>query len=159
MPSSPLDGKHGRTMPGVACHHCHWVAQTVGRCQASMPSSSLASTHSQTTSGVACHHHLLEAHTVGRCWAWHVITVFGQHTWSDDIRRDMPSSPLDNAHGRTTSGMACHHRVWEAHTVQQRRAWHAIITFGQHKQSNDVRRNMKSVPLDCIDGWTTSGVA
>ena len=71
----------------------------------------------------------------------------------------MPSSPLDSAHDQTTLGMACHHRVWAAHTVQRHRAWHAIITFGQHKRSNNVRRGMKSPPLDCIDGQTSSGVA
>ena len=95
---------------------------------------------------------------IGRRWMWHVITAFGQHSWSNYIRRDMPSSPLDNAHDQTTSGMACHHRVWAAHTVQ-RPAWHAIITFGQHKRLNDVGRGMKSPPLDCTEGRMTSGVA
>ena len=64
----------------------------------------------------------------------------------------MPSSPLDSAHDQTTLGMACHHRVWAAHTVQRHRAWHAIITFAQHKRSNDVGRGMTSSPLDSTHG-------
>ena len=42
----------------------------------------------------------------------------------------MPSSPLGSTHSRTTSGVACHHRLWAAQTDEQRRAWHPIITFG-----------------------------
>ena len=34
--------------------------------------------------------------------------------------------------------MACHHRLWEAHTVERRRVWHAIMDLGQHTRSNDV---------------------
>ena len=56
----------------------------------------------------------------------------------------MPSPPLDSTHGRTTSSATCHHRLWKAHTVERRPAWHAIITFGQHKQSNDVGYGMPS---------------
>ena len=37
---------------------------------------------------------------------------------------------MDGKHGRTTSGVECHHRLWAAHTVEQRRAWHAIIALG-----------------------------
>ena len=39
------------------------------------------------------------------------------------------------------------------------RTWHAIIVFGQHKRSNDVRRGMTSPPLDSTHGRTTLGVA
>ena len=56
----------------------------------------------------------------------------------------MISPPLDSTHGRTTSCVTCHHRLWKAHTVERRLAWHAIITFGQHKQSNDVGYGMPS---------------
>ena len=38
----------------------------------------------------------------------------------------MTSPPLDITQGRTTSGVACHHRLWAAHTVERRRAWHDI---------------------------------
>ena len=35
------------------------------------------------------------------------------------------------------SGVACHHRLWTAYTVECHRMWHAIIAFGQHTGSND----------------------
>ena len=124
MPSSPFDGKCGRTMLGVACHHRLW-----------------------------------EAHTVERCRAWHHITAFGQQTRSNDVGGGMPSSPLGSTHGRTTSGVACHHRLWEAQKDERRWAWHADITFGQHTRSNNFRRRMTSPPLYSTHGRTTSGVA
>ena len=37
---------------------------------------------------------------------------------------------MDGKHGRTTSGVECNHGLWAAHTVEQRRAWHAIIALG-----------------------------
>ena len=58
-----------------------------------------------------------------------------------------------------TSGVTCHHRLWTAHTDKRRRAWHAIIDFGQHTRSNDVGRGMPSSPLGSTNGQTTSGVA
>ena len=94
-----------------------------------MQSSPLGSTHGRMTSGVACHNRLKAAHTVERRRAWHDITAFGQHTWSNAIGRGMPSSPLGNKNGRTTSGVACHHRLWEAQTVEPRQAWHANINL------------------------------
>ena len=69
----------------------------------------------------------------------------------------MPSLPFDDKHDRTTSGLTCHHRA--AHTIERRRAWHAIIAFGQHTQSNDVRRGKPSWTLDNTHGRMTSGVA
>ena len=171
----------------------------VGRC---MPSSPLKSTHGRTTSGVPCHHRPWAAHTVERCWAWHAsitfgqhkverrrawhdITSFGQRKWSNDVRRDMPSRPLESTHGRKTSGVACHHHLRAAQTVGRRRAWHSIVALGrqisrmtsgvechhllqawhaitvlgQHTWSNDVGRGMPSPPLDSTHGRTTSGVA
>ena len=71
----------------------------------------------------------------------------------------MPSLPLGSTQGRTTSGVACHHRLWAAHTVERRRAWQVIIASGHHKRSNDVRRGMPSLPLGSTDGQTASGVA
>ena len=117
-----------------------------------MPSSPVGSTHGRTTSGVACRHRLRAAHTVGRRQRWHAIIAYGQHTRSNDIGRGMPSLPLGSTHGRTTSGVACHHHLWEAHTVELCRAWHAIIAFGQHKRLNDVERGMPSSPLGRTHG-------
>ena len=115
-------------------------------------------------------------HTIGRRRARHAITAFGQHirlndvgrsmpasplgsTRSKDVRRGMTSPPLDSANGRTTSGATCHHRLWKDYTVERRRAWHAIITFGQHKQSSGVGRCMPSSPMNGEHGRTMSGVA
>ena len=71
----------------------------------------------------------------------------------------MASPPLDNTHGRTTSGVTCHHRLWLAHTVQRRQLWYAINAFGQHTRSNYVGRRMPSSPLGSTNGRTTSDVA
>ena len=162
MPSSPLGSTHGRTTSGVACHHRLWAAHTVERRRAwhaiialgrqtrsndvwrGMPSSLSGSTNGRMTLGVACHHRLWAAQTVGRRRLLHSIIAVGQHTQSNDVGRGMPSSPLGTTHCRTMSGVACHHRHIEAHTLERRRAWHAIIAFGQHTQSNDVGRGMPS---------------
>ena len=71
----------------------------------------------------------------------------------------MTSPPLDNTHGRMTWGVEYHHRLWAAHTVEGRRAWHAITAFGQHTRSNDVGHGMPSSPLGSTHSRTTSGVA
>ena len=143
MPSSPLGSTHGRATSGVACHHRRWAAHTVERRRA----------------WHACHQRLGKAHTEERRRAWHDIITFGQHTRLNYVRRGMPSSPLGSTNGRTTSGVACHHYLWAAHTVERRRAWHAIIALRQHKQSNDIGLGMLSSPLGSTDGRTTSGVA
>ena len=93
------------------------------------------STNEMMTSGVACHHCPWTVHTVGRCRAWHEITALGLHAWSDYIGRGMTSPPLDSTHGRTALGMACHCHPWTANTVEQRRAWNAIISFGKYARS------------------------
>ena len=124
-----------------------------------MPSLPLGSTGGQTASGVACHHRLWPAHTVKRRWAWHALISFGGHTRSNDVGRGMPSLPLGSTDGRTASSVACHHRLWPAHTVKRRRAWHAIIASRGHTGSNDVGRCMPSSPLGSTNGRTTWGVA
>ena len=129
------------------------------------------------TSGVTCHHLLLTAHTVERRRVGHAIIAFGQHTQSkdvgrgmishafgqhtrsNDVGRDMPSPPLDSTHDRTTSGVACQHRLKASHTDERCRAWHDITAFGQHTQSNEVGHDMSSPPLDSTHGRMTSGVA
>ena len=168
-----MDSTHGRTTLGVACHHSPWTANTAGRRQAlhaitafgqhtrsndvrrGMTSLPLDGTHGRMTSEGSCHHRLWEAHTVERRWAWHEITAFEQHLWSNDVGRDMPSPPLDNTQGRMTSCPAYHHHLWAAHTVELRRVWHAIIAFGKHTWLNDVGRGMTSPLLDSTYGRTT----
>ena len=124
MTSPPLESIHGRTTSGMAGPHRSWTANTVERHQAwhaiialgrqtrsndvrhDMPSQPLDNTHSRMTPSVACHHHLRESHTVKRRRAWHEITALGQHTRSNDVRRDMTSPHLDSTHGKTTSRVA-----------------------------------------------------
>ena len=108
---------------------------------------------------MACHQRSWTANMVERLWAWHTIIAFGQHRRSDGIGHCMPSSPLAYTYSRTTSGVACHHRLWEAHTVERCRAWHSIIAFGKPTQSNSVGHGMPSSLLDGKHGRTTSGVA
>ena len=163
-----------------------------------MPSSPFGSTHVQTTSGVACHHRLLAAQTVERrrAWhriiavglantvrrrrVWHAIRALGRQTRSNDVGRGLPLPPLTSTHGQTTSGVACHHGPWTAHsaerrwawayTVKRRRAWHAIIAFGladtvgrcrawksiitlgRQTRSNEIGRGMPSSHLDNTHG-------
>ena len=153
MQLTPLDGKHDRTRSGVACNHRLWAAQTVERRRAwhaiialgqhtqsdgvrrRMPSSPLDSTDGRPSSGVPCHQSPWIAHTIRRCRALHAIIGFGQHTQSNDVGRGMPSSPLGSTQDRTMSGVACHHRLWVAHTVGRRGAWHDITAFGKHTRS------------------------
>ena len=52
----------------------------------------------------------------------------------------MTSPPLDSTHGRMTSGVACHHRLWAAQTVKQLWAWHAVIALEWKTRSNDIGR-------------------
>ena len=61
---------------------------------------------------------------------WYVIVDLEKHARSDDVRRAMLSSPLENTHNRTTSGA------------------HARMALGQHPQSDYVGRGMPSFPLD-----------
>ena len=166
MTSPPFDSTHGRQRRAwhdIAAFGQHTRSDDVGL---GMPSSPLGSTHSQTTLGVACHHSPWMENTVKRRQSWNDTIAFGQHIQSNDVRRGMPSSPLGTTQGQqcrachdditalgqqtrlATSSVACHHRLRALHTVERRRAWHAIIAFRQHKRSNDVRRGIPSSPLD-----------
>ena len=70
----------------------------------------------------------------------------------------MTSSPLYGTHERTMSSVAFHYRLWTAQKVELRRAWHAIIAFGQHTRSNDVEGGMTSPHMDGKHDRTASGV-
>ena len=148
MPSLRLVSTHGRTTSDVACNHCHWAAHMVERCQACHDISALGLHARSDDVGHGMTSPPLD-NTHGRTrQAWHDITALELHTRSNDVGRDMPSSPLDSTHGRATSGVTCHHRLWAAHRVKQCRAWHAIISLGQHTRSDDVGRGLPSSPLD-----------
>ena len=159
MKSPPLDSTHGRkhwVWHDITALGQHTRSNDVG---CGMPSSPLSSTHGRTTSGVAYHHRLWAAHTVKQRRGWHDIIAHGRQTRSNDVGRDMPSPPLDSTHGGTTSGVACHHRLWAAQTVERRQVWHEITSLGQHARLDNDGRGMTSPPFDGTHGQTTSGVA
>ena len=83
---------------------------------------------------------------VERRQAWDDISALGLHTWLDNVGRSMPSSPLDSTHDRTTSGVACNHRLWVAQMVERRRAWQDITALGLHTRSDNVKRDMPLPP-------------
>ena len=154
-----MDSTYDQTTSGVACNHRLWAAHTVER---------LPAWHAIIAVGLA--------HTVRRRREWHAIIALGRQTRSNDVGRDMPSSPLGStdvrtttsvafnhrlwtsSHSKTASGVACHNRPWTANTIEPRRAWHAIIAFGQHTRSNNVECGITSPLLDSTHGRTSSGV-
>ena len=176
IPSPPWGSTHGQTTSGVTCNHSPWMTNMVERCRAwhditalglharsddvmrVMISPPLDSTPGRYSGRGITSPPLDSTHGRQR-WAWHDITALGQQTSSDDVGRGMTSPPLGSTHGRTMSGMTFHHRLSEAHTVERRQAWHAIIALGWQTWSNDVERGMRSLPLDCTHGRTKSGVA
>ena len=66
----------------------------------------------------------------------------------------MTSLLLDSKHGQATSGVACHHHLGAAHTVERRWAWNNITSLGQHTRSNNVRCGIPSSPLYSTNGRT-----
>ena len=152
MTSPPLDSTHGQTTLGVALHHYTWVTRKGGRRRAWHDITALGQHTLSATSGVERHHRPWIVLTVERRWARHAIFAFGKHTRSNDVGCGMPSSHLGSAHGRTTSDVACHHHLWAAQTVEQRRAWHDITALGLHEWSDDVGRGITSPTLDSTHG-------
>uniref|UniRef100_A0A3Q7IU85 Reverse transcriptase/retrotransposon-derived protein RNase H-like domain-containing protein n=1 Tax=Solanum lycopersicum TaxID=4081 RepID=A0A3Q7IU85_SOLLC len=73
--------------------------------------------------------------------------TFEIHTDASDFSI---GGPLENRYGRTTSGMACHHRLWTSR--------HSQTTSGLTR-SDDVGRGMPSSPLGSTDGRKASSVA
>ena len=76
-----------------------------------------------------------------------------------NVGRCMTSLLLDNTHSRTTSGVACHHRLWATHTIERRQAWHDIIDLAPQTPSNNVKRGMPSSSLGSTNDRAMSGVA
>ena len=108
--------------------------------------------------GVACYHCPSKTHTIGQHAARHVRMELRQHTWLDDIRHRMQSSPLGCTSGWITSVLEFHHRPWETYTVELRQAWHAVMNLGQHTRSETVRHDMPLSPLDSIHGQKNLGM-
>ena len=55
-----------------------------------------------------------------------------------------------------TLGMGCHHRLFTTYMVGRDRACYAIIAMGKHNWSDDVGRDMPSLPFDNTHDGTTS---
>ena len=108
--------------------------------------------NSWTTSGVKYRHCPLIAYTVGLCWVLYVIIALEKHARSDDVRRAMLSSPLDNTHVRTTLGATYLHGPWEAPTAGLRRAWHAIIALVLNTPLDQVGCGMPTWPFGSTHG-------
>ena len=71
----------------------------------------------------------------------------------------MPSLPLSKTHGRSTSGVACNFIPWTTHIVEKHQAFYAIIVFGFHTLSDDIRHGMPTWPFRSIHGQTMSDVS
>ena len=70
----------------------------------------------------------------------------------------MPSFPLGNINGQTTSGVTCYHLPLKEYTIGRFHALHVIIAVGHHTRWEDVRRGMPACPLGSSHGLMTSGV-
>ena len=152
MPSSPLASTYSRTTLGVECHHRLWVAHTIERRRAWHAIIAFGQHNRSNDVGRGMPSRIWAANTVERRWAWHAIIAFGladtvvrrrawhaiialgEETRSNGVGHGMQSSPWGSTDSRTASGVACHHRPWRGNTVEQHRAWHAIIALGQHRQ-------------------------
>ena len=161
----------------MKCHHRFWTSHSVKQCRAwhaiidlgrqtrsndvghGMTSPPLDGTNGRMTSGMVGHHRPWAAQMVERRRAWHAIIAFRQHTRWNDVGHGIASLPLESTHGRTTSGVKCHHHFWKAHIVKRRWALYAIIAFGQHTRSNAIGRGMPASPLGSKNSQSTSGVA
>ncbi|TMW93699.1 hypothetical protein EJD97_011281 [Solanum chilense] len=114
---------------------------------------------------------------IGLRRTWHAIIGLGQHTrqhiWSDDVGREIPSSPLGNTHGQTTlskaynhrpwkvytigrhrvcSGVSCYHCPWTTHTIESRRVLNASMALGQNMWSDDFGHGMQYSQSRIIHG-------
>ena len=112
--------------------------------------------HGWTMSGMTCYHHPWNVYTIRWYQALQVIIALGHHTQSYNVVRGMPAWPLGSPHGWMMLGVGCHHRLWTTYLVGRDRACYAIIAIGKHQWSDDVRRNMPSLPLDNSHGGMIS---
>ena len=78
----------------------------------------------------------------------HAIIAIGLNTTSNDVRHDMTSSPFENTHIGTTSGMACQQLLWTLYMVGLRQAWHAIMDLGPHIRLDDGECGLPLSPFD-----------
>ena len=66
---------------------------------------------------------------------------------------------LCSTHGRTTSGVKCHHCPWKAYAIGRRWAWHVIIALGHKTRLDHSGRRMPAWIQGSTHGRTTSSVA
>uniref|UniRef100_A0A494G8I0 Uncharacterized protein n=1 Tax=Solanum lycopersicum TaxID=4081 RepID=A0A494G8I0_SOLLC len=109
---------------------------------------------------IMAHYHLpITEHMIGQRKALHANMALGKHTRSNDVGHSIQSYPLGSTHREMMSDMTCHLFPWTAaHDVGRRKAWHSIITIGQHKRSNNVMFDMPSSTLDSTRGGKTLSV-
>ena len=133
----------------MACYHSLWAAQTVGQRRAwhDITALLLHARSEDVRSGMTSPS--LDCIDGERHREWHDFATLRKHTRSDNVGHGRPSPPLESKHGWTTSRVACHHRLWAAHTVEQHQVWHAIIALGRQTRPNDVEHCITSPPLDC----------
>ena len=174
MLSSTLECIHGRTMLVIAmlsfllgaAHNrklwalnviiTFWIVHTVEWRRHCMPLSILDCTHAQMTQGIECDYRPCAAYMVGWSLECHAIMALEQHTRSYYLRCGMLSSALDSICGRTTSGVAYHHRPWNdnsfawchtcmpssqldsIHKVGLREMWQTFIILRKHTQGRSM---------------------
>ena len=152
MLAAPLDNTYDQTMSWVACPHGPSVADTVGRRRAWH---SIISLRKHTLS-----HYVSRGMTSSplQCiLGWIMSRVaclmsLGHHTQIDDIRRRMTAWSLGGTYGQTTLIVACHYFPLTARMIGLCWAWLAIITIGQHTQSDNFGFEMQPPPLESIHG-------
>ena len=122
-----------------------------------IPSMTLSSTHVPMMLSVACHQRPRAAQTVLQCPVCHAINSFdityGQSTSGVACHHCLWAKHL------VGSGVACNHIPWSTHTVEKSRAFHAIVAFGIHTNSDDVWNGMPACPLGSKHCQTISGKA
>lgn len=104
-----------------------------------------------------CHHRPWAAHTVKRSHALNAIIAHGKHIRSNYVGLCIPSFPLDNTNGRTTSGVRCYHLPLQAHGDERHLAWQANMAVGQHNKSDYFDSGMPMWTLGRTQCWMTSG--
>ena len=121
MQSSLLGSTHCRTMSRLACKNGSSAAHTVGRRWALYAINTLGEHTESGDIGHCVDHRSWTSHMIGLHWVWHDIMSLAKHILSNNIGGGMSSSPLDNIHCPTTSGVACHNDHFAAHTIEKYR--------------------------------------
>ena len=140
MPSVLLDNTYAQKTSSVARHHLPLTAYMIRICRAwhaifslgkhtpsgnirrGIPSSPSESIQDQTTSGVTYYDLPMTEHMIEPRRALHGHMSLGQHTWSDDVGHDMPSSTLGSTRCLMTLSMKSNLCPWTAYIEGRNRA-------------------------------------